>query len=665
LNFPALRHLWKIAAVGLALAIVVPLTIGLATYAVLRHQIVSRYDACVSALPEAGRDASALERIVDRLRSVPHYRDATWNLNRSYSSGAINILVPRKADAAWHKACGLPEAPVDCIAAPSQKLVICNAALGRQLEGRYLNATVVRPEVLYARLFPLLAFVGHELGHLEEGNGGLVQHLYPNDRADGLRCSKTPDVDTAVERRADAFGAQVACDAVRAEASRIAIDGSPTLAMQQYRDSLDEDFFAFDDACHENAKYPSISRRKSSFAATYAHCILPDAQLPYSDLADDQDKAFQHLETWLTSRQVNGFVGSALYGADAPYRYEVAGTPSRDAFLAFDSSGTRSQLSRTTVATGVVTHTVLSEWPQAGEPILEKGDGLGADFLLSFSSGDRSRVEAVRVDCPAEEPCRLDRRARDVPSDDALVGTSTASLVERDADRLRTFAGPRDFVNGAAVLDAALPPELKDGPLIFDGTADTLLVTREVGRGEISSGFSRLGVLDREGFHWKALSTVGSTMNPIVAMTVRDETVAFAFASSSALSAEARQVWLCPRGDLIGPTAGMRDTMCVVYDEPPDLQYSIGLANNDLESLGTSFQTPQSCGNLIVLRTAGWLWAIDPDRKAQDVWPGTGIVGCDQAAAQVTLYRARRLDTVRASFTQVEPKTRSITVLDR
>ena len=71
---------------------------------------------------------------------------------------------------------GVPTArsPVDCIAAPSEKFVICNAALGRQLESQYLNATIVRPEVLYAHLFPLLAFLGHELGHLEEGNGGLI-----------------------------------------------------------------------------------------------------------------------------------------------------------------------------------------------------------------------------------------------------------------------------------------------------------------------------------------------------------------------------------------------------------------------------------------------------------------------------------------------------------
>lgn len=659
------RPRWKIAAVALAVVLGIPSVMGLAAYAFLRHQIVSRYDACISALPEASRDASALKRIIAYFGALPRYRDPAWNLNQPYSSGAINILVPHEADAAWHKACGLPESPVDCIAAPSEKFVICNAALGRQLEGQYLNASIVRPEVLYAHLFPLLVFLGHELGHLEEGNGGLVQHLYPNSRADGLKCVKIPDADTAAERRADAFGAQVACEAVRAEASQITTEGSPILAIQQYRDSLDEDFFAFDDACHENARYPSISRRKSSFARAYAQCIFSDRQLPFADLADDQDKAFQRLEEWLASRQVTGIVGSALYGIEAAYRYEVAGTPSQDAFIAFDSSGRRSQISRTVVAAGAVTHAVLAEWIHAGEPIFERGDDTGADFLLSFASEDESRIESVRVDCAANaEPCRLDRRSRNIPSDDVLQSTSSGSLVEKDGSRLRTFVGPRDFVAGASVLDIALPPEMKDGSWTIDGTASTLLVTRAAGD-EIPSGFSRVGVVDREGIHWKVLSTVGSTMNPILAMAVRDETIAFVFASDSALSAGARQVWLCPRGDLVSPKASVRNVRCDAYQEPEDLRFSIGLANNDLESLGASFNSPQFCGDLLVLRTAGWLWALDPSRKAQDVWPGTGVVGCDPAKAQVTLYRARRIDVVRESFAQANPDARSITVLDQ
>ena len=206
---------------------------------------------------------------------------------------------------------------------------------------------------------------------------------------------------------------------------------------------------------------------------------------------------------------------------------------------------------------------------------------------------------------------------------------------------------------------------MKDGSWTIDGTASTLLVTHAVGKGEIPSGFSRVGVVDREGIHWKVLSTVGSTMNPILAMAVRDETIAFVFASDSMLSAGARQIWLCPRGDLISPKASVHNVRCDAYEEPEDLRFSIGLANNDLESLGTSFHSPQFCGDLLVLRTAGWLWALDLSRKAQDVWPGTGVVGCDPVKAQVTLYRARRIDVVTESFARANPDAMSITVLDQ
>jgi hypothetical protein len=246
-----------------------------------------------------------------------------------------------------------------------------------------------------------------------------------------------------------------------------------------------------------------------------------------------------------------------------------------------------------------------------------------------------------------------------------LQSTSSGSLVQKSGSRLTTFAGPRDFMAGASVLDIALPPEMKDGFWTIDGTASTLLVTRAVGVGEIPSGFSRVGIIDREGIHWKVLSTVGSTMNPILAMAARDETIAFVFASDSALSAGARQIWLCPRSDLLSAKTSVRNVRCDAYKEPEDLRFSIGLANNDLESLGASFHSPQFCGHLFVLRTAGWLWAIDPSRKAQDVWPGTGVVGCSPAKAQVTLYRARRIDVVRENLAQANPDPTSITVLDQ
>jgi hypothetical protein len=284
-----------------------------------------------------------------------------------------------------------------------------------------------------------------------------------------------------VERKADEFGLRVACQAVRQDPMKIGKIGDPLRAMQTFRDSLDEDFFAFDDACREDESYPSISHRKSSFASEFARCLFPDGEQFFGGIASDQTKGFNRLEEWLKSRQITGIVGSALYGVDAVYRYDVASTTSETHYLAFDSSGTRSQVSLTVQSPGGIAHNVLAEWGHAGDLIIQRGDADGAEFLVTMSAANSTTdVMDVRVTCASTEAsCHATTSVRNIPDGTTLQGTSAGAIVEKSGDKLRTFATSRDFVDDKPVLENVLPVNSSPDEWIFDGTAESLVLARQ------------------------------------------------------------------------------------------------------------------------------------------------------------------------------------------
>jgi hypothetical protein len=71
---------------------------------------------------------------------------------------------------------------------------------------------------------------------------------------------------------------------------------------------------------------------------------------------------------------------------------------------------------------------------------------------------------------------------------------------------------------------------------------------------------------------------------------------AFVFQSTEIFSEQRPQLWLCPFEELA--TVSRPEITCDVYLAPDDLQFSIGLANNDLESLGMKVMSFQYCDGL-------------------------------------------------------------------
>jgi hypothetical protein len=167
----------RIVLIIILVLVATPLIMACGAYVYLRQRIITQYDACVAQLSDEGRNDRSLKNMVTYLEGLPEFQTASWNLNKAYDRHAINILIPNEASNEWHQKCGLPKAPADCLAAPSEQFIICNAAVGRQVGSKFLNPTIIRSEIIYVRTYAPLVFIGHELGHLKEDNGNLVRHL--------------------------------------------------------------------------------------------------------------------------------------------------------------------------------------------------------------------------------------------------------------------------------------------------------------------------------------------------------------------------------------------------------------------------------------------------------------------------------------------------------
>jgi hypothetical protein len=267
----------------LLFTLLVPGIAVISTYLVLHQQVIDKYNGCVAALNREQLRSPGLEFVIADLRRIQRFKGITWNLNAPYNGAAVNILVPSSANAVWDEQCGLPPAPADCLAAARERFVICNAIVGHQLMDPRIARGVIRDEIVAARRFLALAFLGHELGHLARGSPDTFRHLYPTNKVQGLQCTIPGEADPSEEQRADAFGVDVACDSLKNSSDLIPVPvgvEAAVFTLSHLRDALDEDYFAFDDTCHSDPEYPSMSLRKSKFALEYAKCLFPAGNVP-------------------------------------------------------------------------------------------------------------------------------------------------------------------------------------------------------------------------------------------------------------------------------------------------------------------------------------------------------------------------------------------------
>jgi hypothetical protein len=103
-------------------------------------------------------------------------------------------------------------------------------------------------------------------------------------------------------------------------------------------------------------------------------------------------------------------------------------------------------------------------------------------------------------------------------------------------------------------------------------------------------------------------------------------------------------LWDCP-SVIIERSATSPADDCMRYQAPAEIQHAVALATRDLSSMfDFSIRFPSDCGDLLAVQHRGWLWIIDRRKGLQDLLPADGIVRCNLPAAQITTFRARRID---------------------
>jgi hypothetical protein len=654
----------------LLFTVLVPGIAVLAMYVVLHQQVVAKYNSCVAALNPEQRRSPGLELVIDDLRRVVRFQGTRWNLNAPYDATAVNILISSSADPAWDERCGLPPAPADCLAAARERFVICNAIVGHQLMDPRMSRGVVRDEIVRARRFLALAFLGHELGHLTRGSPDTLRHLYPTNRIRGLQCTTPSDAGPSEEQRADAFGVDVACEALKKNPDLISIPTDVQAAvftLSHLRDALDEDYFAFDDTCHSDPDYPSMSRRKSTFALEYAKCLFPGRDLPYAPVAGDQTAAFQVLEKWLREHQISGIVGSALYGTGAPYHFQVAETSRADCYVAFDSAGRYSQIAMTAIVGDKLAHAVLASWDQAGEVVDAHTTSPASDtFLLSFAAPENGTdIRLVTLTCTsAKVRCSATQATRHLRAGIEVRATASHVVVEVAGRHVRTFASAGDYLADRAVLDLSVKADLRSSATLLDGGASKLVVAEQPSDPHSSYGFHRIGTITPAGLRWTVFSTLPTApLGSVSAILVLPVHVAFLLAPPPSQWGGRTKLWLCPTSALNAIGVPGERAVCDVYDPPQELDTPIGIANNDLDSLGMRITYATSCRDLIQIRKSGWIWLLDPGTHQQEAIPGAGLVGCADDHSHAVVYRMRRIDDVRLELSKTPPSQASMAIV--
>lgn len=227
--------------------------------------------------------------------------------------------------------------------------------------------------------------------------------------------------------------------------------------------------------------------------------------------------------------------------------------------------------------------------------------------------------------------------------------------------QLSGFASYDDYMLGRSTLTIEAEFDLAANEALIGGDARRVLLARQPGDNEIESGFHRIGVVNADKPQWMTISTLGTTVAAVRAIGLVGNYAAFVFQSIEIVSEQRAQLWLCPFAELAA--VGRAEIACDVYFAPDDLEFSIGVANNDLESLGIRVMSFEYCDGLIGVRRSGWVWLVDPKRMRQDAVPGTGLVSCTMDHSRALVYRARRIDEVKLSLSDAHPTKASMTIV--
>jgi hypothetical protein len=624
---------------ALSLLLAIPIVIGLAAFFVLHEPPSAIYNRCLTSLSPGDRLNPGIDGLITDLKQTDDYKTVTFNVNKPYQKGAVNLLIP-SAPKVWPAACPVVEEPADCLASPRDGYIICNPGIGKKVGSPLLNSGNANVETFFAERFLLLTFLGHELGHLRSASHN-AQHLMPSTANAAMNCWKPGPSEDTDEQRADAYGSRIACEAIRKrpELELLPTEASKLLKLQSSLEgALDWEYFQMDDACVGDKNYPSVSRRKHTFSKTYLACLYPGHQFnPVADLAEKDASTFDDLERRLRERQVFGIVSSGEFGK-APLYSERTVSDRRGGFLTFDSSGTESSLWHAFRVNDAWKLSSVAKWPATGNLIATatKNEGVKVWLSLNVKTPDSGRkLMRIQVDC-VKPDCTVTNSAQVGAPEDLRLALGDA----RGALYLSGFEA--FFISNQESLLASLQIKAR---LTRIGSPDKFVSAAGSDRGVLvptdQGGILQTIVLTETSIFQRQMLVTSDPVDHVEAMALSNEKWMFLLAHRPALGDASVSLWACPIA-LLENSSTATTAECIVRAAPFAQDQSPALANRDLASLFDRRIDLQSCPGLVAVQTQGWLWLIDQAHQRRDLLPASGVIACGDE--YVDTFRTRRID---------------------
>jgi hypothetical protein len=625
-----------------------------------------RFNTCLSALAPESLERPGFQLIVEQLRRVPEYRNTKWNVNHPYQDDAINLIIPKWDNNFWPASvcADLPLEPAACAAYPKEKAIVCNPAIGRQLSAPLVQSRIASTDEEFALNFILLTIFGHELGHLRLGGNSAVQHLLRIQSTDGEKCYARPAAEgPTVEEKADDIGLTIACVALRNRPDRKDLPTNPgdvLFLLSRVEDNLDEAYFAIDDVCTGDARYPSVSRRKINFANRYLNCLYPAGYEPLKLLNESLISDFNDLEKWLTARQITGHAADGYYGTKSLASQRVAQTLSTEVSVAFDSTDTDSSLWFITAqANSMLSFVKAKSWERTGLAVTADLSKDSANLLLVLNPKEDATpplLVAVAIHCDGAK-CQATTRSGDLVPDSVLLPFFDGAYA------LVTRTGIQFFASADQVLSSSGSFKLRHHG--FNAGPDTLVVAADKQGGIVAvsqpGGLYKVALVDSDSLISKVLVTVPHTTGTLESAAIVKNRLLLVFSQTPEAGPTSITLWDCPYDSI---RLNMETVSCLAYNAPEAIETPAALASHNVSSFSDRFIDPAfACGDSIVVHHAGWLWLLDRTRQLNDLLFADGIVSCSTQRNTIETYRARRVDTLRLQMLKVESSVVPLTLI--
>jgi hypothetical protein len=623
-----------------------------------------RFNTCLSAIAPESLEKRDFELIAHELRRVPEYRQTKWNVNQRYQAGAINLIIPRWDNSFWPgSVCGgLPLEPAACAAYPKERAIVCNPAIGRQLSSPLVQSRIAAINEDFALNFILLTIFGHELGHIRLDGGSVVQHLLRIQSTDGAKCYARPTGEgPTIEEKADEIGLNIACTALRNRPDRNELPTDPgdvLLLLSRVEDNLDDAYFAIDDVCTGDLRYPSVSRRKINFASRYLNCLYPSGYEPLKLLNESLASDFNDLEKWLTARQISGHAADGNYGTRALANQLVVRTSS-DVSVAFDSTDTDSSLWFITAQpNSTLSFIQAKSWNRTGIGFAAEPTGDVAKLLLLLNPKDTDSPTFVEVKVHCERvKCLAETSDLDLVPDSLLLPSFEHSYA------LVTRTGVQFFASADQLLSSHGSFKLQNHG--FNTGPDTLIVAADKQSGMVATrqagGLYKIALLAPDSVVSKVLVTVPHVTGTLESAAIVFSRLLLVFSESPELGPTSVTLWDCPYDSI---RQGRETVSCTAYRAPEAVETPAALASHNVSSFSDRFIDPElACGDSVVVHHGGWLWLLDRKHGMTDLLFADGVVSCSADQGTIETYRARRVDTLRLQMQKAESSVKPLTII--